>query len=436
MNRPRRKPDPTPSMHPSRTARLLLPALALLVVTQLLPAGTSSPKQVSPPKNAAEPAPDRWTFQLEPYLWATGLDGTTGVNGFNVGFSVGFDSILDHLEMAFAQQFEARRGRWGILADGFYAKLGGGQSPPGPFYSNVEGEVEQFLAELAVAYRIAEGPRGFVDLIAGGRLNALSVDITAEISSSGVRSFSEAATRRLADEIAAQARAAATARLPELKAAINASLEAKKEQIREDFLAQLGSRFPRPEPLLDRDLRGMDGLLSPGLTARDRRTILRGIDGEFRELVEALVAERLAAAETGITKAKSGLKARAQQRAAQARSRIAKATTKFEKALARELSDRLPTGAGTDEVWIDPFVGARAQWNFTEKLFLAARGDVGGFVVGSDIAYQLQATLGYEFTERMFTEVGYRYLKTEYENGGFLYDVAQAGAFIGFGFRF
>ena len=86
--------------------------------------------------------------------------------------------------------------------------------------------------------------------------------------------------------------------------------------------------------------------------------------------------------------------------------------------------------------WIDPIIGLRGQWNINEKWFLAGKGDIGGFGVSSDLAWSLQVTVGYNFTENVFAELGYRYLDTDYKDGGFTYDVEQAGLYTGLSIRF
>lgn len=84
----------------------------------------------------------------------------------------------------------------------------------------------------------------------------------------------------------------------------------------------------------------------------------------------------------------------------------------------------------------DPLIGLRGQWNITAESFLAAKGNVGGFGVSSDLASTLQGTIGYQFTPNVSPEIGYRYLYTDYTDGGFKYDVAQAGLYTGLNIKF
>jgi len=96
----------------------------------------------------------------------------------------------------------------------------------------------------------------------------------------------------------------------------------------------------------------------------------------------------------------------------------------------------LPEYTSISKHWVDPVIGIRGQWNMTEKWFLAGKADIGGFGVGSDLVYTLQATAGYNFTEMISAELGYRYAGTDYTDSPFVYDMAQAGIYTGLIFKF
>jgi len=237
-------------------------------------AGEQRNEVVTPP-----PPVSAWEFRIEPYLWASGLNGTTGVRHFTSDVNVPFKDVFSHLDMAAALQFEARKGRWGFVADGFYAKLSASGSIPTPLDRTADVGIKQFTGDLYAAYRFAESSTGFVDAYAGIRDNYMSLDLSAR----------------------------------------------------------------GPTHSLD--------------------------------LWES-------------------------------------------------------------ENWIDPIVGLRGQWNINEKFFLAAQGDIGGFGVGADFAWALQGTAGYNFTNKVSAELGYRYYKTDYSNGGFNYNIAASGMMLGVNIKF
>ncbi len=260
----------------SRAARL---APSMLCLTPLIAgAGPHTPEPV-----ITTPASSPWEFRIQPYAWLTAIDGSTGVTGYVSNIDASFSDILDVLEMSAALQFEARNGRWGIIADVFYAELGNDATLTGPLATNVDLDFTQVLAELSVAYRVTEHPEGFVDLYAGIRYNYLDLELDARTSN-------------------------------------------LRQQIRREGSADKG--------------------------------------------------------------------------------------------------------------WVDPILGVRSQWDLNEKWFLAGKGDIGGFGVGSDLTWSLQATVGYRFTPHTHLEFGYRYLHTDFEDGPFTYDIDQSGIYIGLGISF
>ena len=100
------------------------------------------------------------------------------------------------------------------------------------------------------------------------------------------------------------------------------------------------------------------------------------------------------------------------------------------------MQNRLPQTASAEKEWVDPIIGVRAQWNFNEKWFLAGKSDVGGFGVGSDLAWTVQGTVGYNFTQTVSAELGYRYFDADYSDGDFSYDLAEHGLFMGVNVKF
>jgi hypothetical protein len=90
--------------------------------------------------------------------------------------------------------------------------------------------------------------------------------------------------------------------------------------------------------------------------------------------------------------------------------------------------------------WVDPYVGLRTTLPFNDQWSLTLRGDIGGFSVGSELAWQAVVRLNWTFSPNFLAMVGYRVLDTDYEDGSgaslFRYDVTMSGPMIGFGWRF
>jgi hypothetical protein len=96
--------------------------------------------------------PNGWSFILEPYLWALGVDGTVDVKRFDTHVDYNPLTVVKHLDWGIMAKGEIRKGKWGILGDGFFAQLSADGDPPGPLYNNANIKLQQGMAELALAY--------------------------------------------------------------------------------------------------------------------------------------------------------------------------------------------------------------------------------------------------------------------------------------------
>lgn len=373
------------------------------------------------------PAPtSSWEFRIEPYLWLTGLNGTIGVRSLSTDIDSSFGDVFDKLDMAAALQFEARNGRWGIIADGFYADLGADGTTPGPIYEDVNLEMQQFFGELAVAYRIYEGPNGFVDLYGGMRYNNLSMDIDTSLNVPGIQTVSENVSERIVDGIVQQAEEVIQPKIEEYKAASVARRDEIENEILSRIKTEAGERVKRQVALRLKRIR------------KDGDFNLR--DVELSRITRAVKAQRIELARSTAELAVARIRAKADAslagKVSAAQSRVQDAEQNLADAVSTQLQNRLPQSASAEKEWVDPIIGVRAQWNFNEKWFLAGKSDVGGFGVGSDMAWTVQGTVGYNFTESVSAELGYRYFDTDYSDGDFSYDLAEHGLFMGVNVKF
>ncbi|WP_373504703.1 hypothetical protein [Aestuariivirga sp.] len=81
--------------------------------------------------------------------------------------------------------------------------------------------------------------------------------------------------------------------------------------------------------------------------------------------------------------------------------------------------------------WVDPMVGIKARIDTTTPVYFTGWGMVGGFGVGSDLNWDVMGGVGYQWTEKFSTVLGYRALGVDYEDDGFVYDVIQQGVAFG-----
>ena len=101
---------------------------------------------------------------------------------------------------------------------------------------------------------------------------------------------------------------------------------------------------------------------------------------------------------------------------------------------ARDRADILVEAA---ERWIDPFIGARVIADLGRRWSVIARGDFGGFGVGSELTWNLLGAIGYLINDRVVLRAGYRHLAVDFrdEQDGFTFDVATSGWMLGVSIR-
>jgi len=99
----------------------------------------------------------------------------------------------------------------------------------------------------------------------------------------------------------------------------------------------------------------------------------------------------------------------------------------------------LPGGTrslSASESWWDPVIGIRVTVPFAEQWSFVGYADVGGFGAGSDVTYQAIAGVNWQFSKTFAAKVGYRYFYQDYENDGFVWDMAAHGLYLGLGIGF
>jgi hypothetical protein len=66
---------------------------------------------------------DRFQWQIAPYLWAVGIDGSLSVGSLEADIDVDFGDILDDLDFGGSLFFSGRKGRHGFHLDYTYLRL-------------------------------------------------------------------------------------------------------------------------------------------------------------------------------------------------------------------------------------------------------------------------------------------------------------------------
>lgn len=92
--------------------------------------------------------------------------------------------------------------------------------------------------------------------------------------------------------------------------------------------------------------------------------------------------------------------------------------------------------ADRTEDWIDPLVGVNLVWPFAGKWRANLMANIGGFDVGSELAWEVIPMLQYQFNPTFSAKVAYRWLDVDYEEDDYLADLLIHGWLAGVGIAF
>jgi len=93
-----------------------------------------------------------------------------------------------------------------------------------------------------------------------------------------------------------------------------------------------------------------------------------------------------------------------------------------------------------DEDWLDPLVGGRARCTFSRRWTVFLEADVGGFGVGSDLAWHVAGGAEWRLTRWLALQGGWNGLDVDYSSGSgddrFVFDLTLSGPFVALVFLF
>ncbi|HET9374699.1 MAG TPA: autotransporter outer membrane beta-barrel domain-containing protein [Chthoniobacterales bacterium] len=326
--------------------------------------------------------PEPWEIKVGGPGWLANVTGTTGFHGVNSNISVDVGQILRHLNVIYTFSGEVRRGRFGVSGELGY--LNGQAGVPGTgLVSKVDLGLQQFLGGFHGTWRVVQGPRGWLDMLAGFRYTYLGQQVGLQANNLAI----DTASTQLVDQVSAPGSNVRTL-------------------VQQNIVNKLDSLLGR-NPTLP---------VAP-IAGGHRETI--------RNLIEQLVAQRQPEL---VAAFRTGAQARLNQLKAQLASQIS-----------NTLTGQLNRSFSFYDDWFDPVIGLRGRLNLNKAFYLTAESDVGGFGIGSDIAVQAYGALGCQITRHIYSEVGYRYLYDEFRDesaGDFLYKMSLHGAQITAGINF
>jgi len=385
-------------------AKLFSFAGAVFAIAGGLQAGTLElqPKESAPPTIAqSEP----WQFTIAAPGWMAGLDGTIGVRGVNADIDVGFDQILQHLDMIFAMRAEAQKGPFGIYGEVIYIGLSD-NAQINRLINNINEEVNETLVDGALSWRLINQPRGSLDLVAGTHYTNIYERLELHSDPVAIQQASQRFVNNIADDLRSR-----------LDQDISNSefLQALKSTIKADIINRIGNALERHENRPEIPIGPLGGRIREEIAQRVEQFI-EVKKSELRARVDALV-ERGVARREAVQRVVNSAKARIANQ------------------LAVRLNKRLSQTLSRDDYWFDPYLGLRGRYNFNKVFYTAVRGEVGGGVA-SDLMWEVEGVIGINLTRSIFTEIGYRALAVDYDNDGLLFDTTMHGPQITTGITF
>jgi hypothetical protein len=385
--------------------KLSFVAGAVLAAFGGLQAGTMElqPKESAPPTiTESEP----WQFTIAVPGWLASLNGTIGVRGVNADIDVPVTEVLQHLDMIFAARAEAQKGPFGIFGEVFYIGLSDHAQING-LVNNVDAQVDLTLVDTALSWRLVNQPRWSLDFAAGMHYNNVYERLTLNSDPIAIQRASVRFVTNISDDLRNH-----------LNDDISNSefLEVLKSTIKTHIVTQIGNALDR---------------------LQNKPNIPIGpLGGHIRQEVAQLVEHVIQAKVTALRARINALHLRgAARRAAVARA-VDAAQAQIANNIAVTINAKLDQTISRNDYWLDPYVGLRGRYNFNKTYYTAVRGEIGGFGVGADLMWEVEAVVGLNWSRSIFTEIGYRALGSNFEDNNFRFDTVMHGPQITTGITF
>ena len=386
-------------------AKLLFFTGALFAIVCRISAGSLElqPKETAPPTiTQSEP----WQFTIAAPGWLASMNGTIGVRGVNADIDVPVGEVLQHLDMIFAARAEARKGPFGIYGEIIYIGLSDGAQISG-LIDNVSAKVGLTLFDGALSWRLINQPRWSLDFAAGTHYTNVYEQLTLDPNPVAIHQ----ASQQFVDDIAKDLR-------DRLDQDISKSefVEILKSTIAEHIANRIGNVLDRFE---------------------NKPSIPIGpLGGRIRQEIAQAVERFIEAKQTALRIRIDALHLRGAARRAAVNRMVNAAKMQIADQLASVLDRKLNRSISRNDFWFDPYVGLRTRYNFNKTYYTAVRGEIGGFGVGADLMWEVEAAVGINLTHSIFTEIGYRALGGNYENDNFRFETVMHGPQITTGITF
>src|SRR6266581_7006124 len=385
--------------------KLFFFASALLATVGSATAGTVelAPKETAPPTiTQSEP----WQFTIAVPGWLASTNGTIGIHGVDADIDVPVTEVLQHFDAILAGRVQAQKGPLGIYSELLYIGLSDGAQING-LINNIHETMDLFYIDGGLSWRLINQPRWSLDLAAGTHYTNIYEQLELHSDPILIQQASERFVNNIADDLRSR-----------LDQDISNSefLAALKSTIKADIINRIGNALDRHENRPDIPIGPLGGRIRE----------------EIAQRVENFIGKERAALEARV----DALVARGVARRDAVDRVVNEAKARIANQLAVRLNKTLSQTLSRTDYWFDPYLGLRGRYNFNKTFYTAVRGEIGGFGVGADLMWEVEAVVGINLTRNIFTEVGYRALGADFENNNFVFDTVLHGPQITTGITF
>jgi predicted porin len=120
-----------------------------------------------------------WEFRLSPlFLWAQGIQGTSGIGPVTEPLDITFKDALSNLEATFTVHYEMKRDKLTLFGEYQYVNLG--PEAEGPMGGQLNIGFKDTIAELGAAYWVFGTPKTDWEILGGARYTKQKLDVNIE----------------------------------------------------------------------------------------------------------------------------------------------------------------------------------------------------------------------------------------------------------------
>jgi hypothetical protein len=142
-------------------------------------AWAQTPSTPAPQADTPSPSDDGLHVAITPYLWFSGLNGTSGVLGHDASVHASFGDIFSYLNIGAMGVVEVRYNRVVMPLDFIWMKLSDNRGlPVNDVAQSIKAKMTETVLTPKIGYRVVDGKRVKVDALFGIRYWHLSTDLT------------------------------------------------------------------------------------------------------------------------------------------------------------------------------------------------------------------------------------------------------------------